>query len=95
MFLKFNTFKIKKMKYYHDWYLKCNDLLLLYAPYDKSWGWTYFRHIYLLLEKSMKGGVSYIFKTNKQDNKNLKSNDPKQEWKNIYLDENNLYVVFF
>ena len=63
MFLKFNAFKIKKMKYYHDWYLKCNDLLLLYAPYDKSWGWTYFRHIYLLLEKSMKGGVSYIFKT--------------------------------
>ena len=68
--------------------LECNAL------YDKSSGWTYFRHIYLLLEKSMRGGVSYIFKTYKPNNKNLKSNDPKQEWKNIYLDENNLYVVF-
>ena len=48
--------------------------------------------IYLLFEKSMEGGVSYISKRNNQaDNQHLKSYDPKQESKQIiYLDANNV-----
>ena len=40
----------------------------------------------------MKGGVSYISnRYSKANNKYLKSYDPKQESKHIYLDANNLY----
>ena len=49
-------------------------------------------HKYLFFEKYMSGGVSYISKRyRKFNNKYLKSYDPKQESKHIYLDVNNLY----
>ena len=49
--------------------------------------------MYLLFEKGMRGGVSYISnRYSKANNKYLKSYDPKQESKHIrYLDANNLY----
>ena len=54
---------------------------------------TSYTDIYLLFEKGMRSGVSYIYKTYSQaNNKYLKSYDPKQESKNIiYLDSNKLY----
>ena len=40
----------------------------------------------------MRGVVSYIYKGySKANKKYLKSDDPKQESKHIYLDANNLY----
>ena len=47
----------------------------------------------LLFEKSMGGGVSYIFKGHsKVNNKYLKSYEPKQKWKQIiYFNSNSLY----
>ena len=49
--------------------------------------------IYILFEKGMKGGVSYISERHSKANtKYLKSYDPKQESKHIiYLGVNNLY----
>ena len=48
--------------------------------------------MYMFFEKGMRGGVSYISnRYSKNNNKCLKSNDPKQESKHvIYLDPNNL-----
>ena len=47
----------------------------------------------LFFEKSMGGGVSYIFKGHsKVNNKYLKSYEPKQKWKQIiYFNSNSLY----
>ena len=49
--------------------------------------------MHLFFEKSMIGGVSYIFiRYGKANNKYLKSYDPQQESKRIiYLDANNIY----
>ena len=48
--------------------------------------------MYIFFEKGMRGGVSYISnRYSKASNKCLKSYDPKQESKHIYLDANNLY----
>ena len=49
--------------------------------------------MYMFFEKGMRGGVSYVSnRYSKNNNKCLKSNDPKQESKHvIYLDANNLY----
>ena len=49
--------------------------------------------IYLLFEKGMRNGVSYISERHsKAKNKYLKSYDPKQESKHImFLDASNLY----
>ena len=48
--------------------------------------------MYLFFEKHKSGAVSYISKRySKFSNKYLKSYDPKQESKHIYLDVNNLY----
>ena len=47
---------------------------------------------YLMFEKSMGEGVSYIYKrSSNASNKYLKSYDPKQVPKHKYLDEDNLY----
>ena len=48
---------------------------------------------YLIFEKDMRGGVSYISKRySKANNKYLNSYDPNQKWKHIiYLDASNLY----
>ena len=47
----------------------------------------------IFFEKGMRGGVSYISNSySKANNKYLKSYDPKQESKHIYLDANNLYA---
>ena len=50
--------------------------------------------MYMLFEKGMRGGVSYISnRYYKAKNKYLKSHDQKQESKHIiYLDANNLYT---
>ena len=46
----------------------------------------------ILWKKGVRGGVSYISnRYSKANNKYLKSYDPKQESKHIYLDANNLY----
>ena len=49
--------------------------------------------MYLFFENEMKDGLSYIFKRySKNNNKYLKSYDPKQESKHIiYIDANNSY----
>ena len=49
--------------------------------------------VYLLFEKGMRGGASYIFKRyDKANNKYIKSYDLKQQSMHIsYLDPNNLY----
>ena len=49
--------------------------------------------MYISFEKSTRCEISYISnRYSKTNNKYLKSNDPKQEWKDIiYLDANNLY----
>ena len=45
-----------------------------------------------ILEKSIRGGVSYISnRYRKANNKYLKSYDPKVGVKHIYLDANNFY----
>ena len=51
-------------------------------------------NMYILFEKSTRGGVSYIFNTyTKVNNKFLKSYDPKQKSKHIiYLEANNVYI---
>ena len=47
--------------------------------------------IYICFEKDTRGGVSYISnRYSKANNKYLKSYDPTQELKHIYLDTNNL-----
>ena len=46
--------------------------------------------MYLFFEKGMRSEVSYISKKySKANNKYLKSYDPKQKSKHIYLDANN------
>ena len=46
----------------------------------------------IFFEKDMRGGVSYIYnRYSKVNKKYLKSYDPKQEFKNICSDANNLY----
>ena len=48
--------------------------------------------MYILFEKGMRGGVSYISnRHSKANNKHLKSYNPKQESKHIYIDANKLY----
>ena len=48
--------------------------------------------MYLFFEKGMRDRVSYISKTySKANNKYLKSYDPKQELKHIYLEANNFH----
>ena len=56
-------------------------------------------HMYIFFEKGMRGGFSYISRGgfsyisnrySKANNKYLKSYDPTQELKHIYLDTNNL-----
>ena len=48
--------------------------------------------MYIFFKKGTRGGVSYISnRYSKVNNKYLKSYDPKQEPKDIYLDANNLY----
>ena len=48
--------------------------------------------MYTFFEKGTRGGTSYISnRYSKANNKYLKSYDPKQESKHIYLDMNNLY----
>ena len=48
--------------------------------------------MYIFFEKGTRGGISYISnRYSKRNNKYLKSYEPKQESKNIYLDANNLY----
>ena len=48
--------------------------------------------MYIFFEKGMGDGVSYIFnRYSKVYNKYLKSYEPKQESKHIYLDKNNLH----
>ena len=49
--------------------------------------------MYIVFEKGMRVGVFYISnRYNKANNKYLKSQDPKQESKHIYLDANYLYM---
>ena len=49
--------------------------------------------MYILLEKGMRGGVSYISNRYSKVNNYFKSCNPKEESKHIiYLDANNLYV---
>ena len=49
--------------------------------------------MYMFFEKDIRRGISYISNSwNKDNNKYLESNDPKEEPKHtIYLDTNNLY----
>ena len=49
--------------------------------------------MYIFFEKGIRGGISYISnRWNKDKNKYLESNDPKEESKHtIYSDTNNLY----
>ena len=48
--------------------------------------------MYIFFEKGMRCGVPYISdRYSKANNKCLKSYDPEQELKHIYLDANNLY----
>ena len=48
--------------------------------------------MYIFVEKGTRGGVSYISnRYSKSNNKYLRTYDPKQESKHIYLDANNLY----
>ena len=47
--------------------------------------------MYIFFEKGKKGEVSYIpHRYTKANNKHLKSYDPKQEPKHIYMDTNDL-----
>ena len=63
------------------------------VQYDKSKIRFSEPDIYVLFEKGVRGGVSYISnRYSKANNKYLKSYDPKQESKYIiYLDTDNLY----
>ena len=46
----------------------------------------------MFFEKGARGRISYICnRYSKANNKYLKSYDPKQEWKHIFLEANNLY----
>ena len=48
--------------------------------------------MYIFFERGRRGGISYISnRCSKANNKYLKSYDPKQESKHIYLDANNFY----
>ena len=48
--------------------------------------------MYTFFQKGTRGGVSYTSnRYTKANNKYLKSYDPKQEFKHIYLDANDLY----
>ena len=48
--------------------------------------------MYIFFEKGTRGGISYISnRYSKPNNKYLKSYEPKQKSKHIYLDANNLY----
>ena len=48
--------------------------------------------MYIFLEKGTRSGISYISNRDSQaNNKHLKSYDPEEESKHIYLDANTLY----
>ena len=111
-----SKFEMKTIKDYHDFYLKCDVLLLadvfenfrnnsiknyglcpshyLSAPalsWDAMLNVTKVKlelisdpDVYILFEKGMRGGVSYISnRYSKTKNMYLKSYDPKQESKHI------------
>ena len=59
--------------------------------YSRSWD-VFVKKVWEKKEKSMRGGVSYIFKRYIKANNNLKSYYPKEDSKQIiYLQANNLY----
>ena len=63
------------------------------AEYDKSWSLIYFRcrHVFILWKQYERWSFLYFWGYSKATNKYLKSHDPTQESKYIYLDKNNLY----